>query len=306
MEKIMVLSSRGAGFIARHEGVVTRAYRDPVGVITIGTGFTNRSSAFKAYWLKTRGHALRLGDTMPRDEVLKVLPAVADSEYGSAATRYCGTLPQNQYDGATSVVFNMGPASIKYKWGAALKEGDVRRCAHLLRNGYNTAGGKVLRGLTRRRGEEADLIQHGEYGDGLPDAVTSVDTESGPRITAAPLRQYQEWLAGLGYDPGPIDGQWGAKTKAAVLSFQEAHSNLVNDGILGPATKAAIKRMIDSRSKVGTPAAATVAAVAAAAPIEASVSTWWVLPAIIVVAALAFVGYRAWQYRDELRMRIDV
>lgn len=49
------------------------------------------------------------------------------------------------------------------------------------------------------------------------------------------VKSVQEILKQLGYKPGPVDGQYGAKTEAAVIQFQEAF-NLYADGITGPST----------------------------------------------------------------------
>jgi peptidoglycan hydrolase-like protein with peptidoglycan-binding domain len=45
----------------------------------------------------------------------------------------------------------------------------------------------------------------------------------------------QEALKALGYNPGPIDGMFGATTEAAVKAFQQARSITV-DGIVGKVT----------------------------------------------------------------------
>ena len=128
------LSDKGAKFIAKHEGFVSKAYRDPVGVLTIGTGFTNRSALFKKYWIETRGRELKPGDTISRDENNRILKIIADGEYGNAVHKYIDpNLPQHQYDGATSVVFNMGPKSATYRWASALSRGDVQESARLNR-----------------------------------------------------------------------------------------------------------------------------------------------------------------------------
>ncbi|WP_333822842.1 NlpC/P60 family protein [Pinisolibacter sp.] len=50
------------------------------------------------------------------------------------------------------------------------------------------------------------------------------------------IRAIQSRLAELGYDPGPIDGEDGDLTKAAVKQFQRARG-LVADGIVGPLTR---------------------------------------------------------------------
>ncbi len=47
-------------------------------------------------------------------------------------------------------------------------------------------------------------------------------------------------LKSLGYDPGPIDGFHGPKTRAGVLAFQKDHPPLAQDGVYGPATRAAL------------------------------------------------------------------
>lgn len=45
----------------------------------------------------------------------------------------------------------------------------------------------------------------------------------------------QRALLARGFDPGPVDGQMGAKTRAAIRTFQ-MKSGLVVDGVAGPAT----------------------------------------------------------------------
>ena len=58
--------------------------------------------------------------------------------------------------------------------------------------------------------------------------------DSGPKV-----RGLQERLKALGYDPGTIDGVFGPSTERAVKQFQHDHA-LAADGVVGPATKAAI------------------------------------------------------------------
>jgi peptidoglycan hydrolase-like protein with peptidoglycan-binding domain len=49
------------------------------------------------------------------------------------------------------------------------------------------------------------------------------------------VRDLQEALKALGYDPGPIDGTFGAPTETAVKAFQQARGITV-DGIVGKVT----------------------------------------------------------------------
>ena len=50
----------------------------------------------------------------------------------------------------------------------------------------------------------------------------------------------QQFLANNGFNPGPIDGQSGPKTKAAIKAFQQK-TGLYADGVVGPKTKSAMK-----------------------------------------------------------------
>lgn len=73
-----------------------------------------------------------------------------------------------------------------------------------------------------------------------PDAPSLSKLKPGADNSA--VRELQQRLAKLGYNPGPVDGIYGAKTKAAVTAFQKAQgwSGKDVDGIVGPVT---LKRM---------------------------------------------------------------
>ena len=53
----------------------------------------------------------------------------------------------------------------------------------------------------------------------------------------------QTALSRLGFSPGPIDGAWGPKTRAAVVAFQRA-KGLSPDGVVGPKTIAALQAAV--------------------------------------------------------------
>ncbi len=57
-------------------------------------------------------------------------------------------------------------------------------------------------------------------------------------------RDLQEKLTLLGYEPGPIDGRYGPKTRAAVRAFQ-GDSNITVDGIVGRQTRAALDAALE-------------------------------------------------------------
>lgn len=60
-----------------------------------------------------------------------------------------------------------------------------------------------------------------------------------PSVQGAMIRQAQEHLADKGFNPGPLDGQIGAKMQAALRQFQHAHG-LPPTGGLDAATQTAL------------------------------------------------------------------
>jgi peptidoglycan hydrolase-like protein with peptidoglycan-binding domain len=58
-------------------------------------------------------------------------------------------------------------------------------------------------------------------------------------IEAIDIRKAQELLASKGFDPGPIDGRPGSRTRAAAKAYQEAHG-LEADGLIGQKTWASL------------------------------------------------------------------
>jgi Putative peptidoglycan binding domain len=72
-------------------------------------------------------------------------------------------------------------------------------------------------------------------------ATTLKAGSSGPQV-----KTLQRALASLGYSPGSVDGQYGSATERALARFQQAQ-NLAADGILGPATLAALTHALNNR-----------------------------------------------------------
>lgn len=291
----MQLSAPGTAFIAAHEGFVSKAYRCPAGVITIGFGFTMGSKVFASYWKTKHGRALRMGDTIARSEADKLLKLMVDTEYGAAVNSKIGPKKQHHYDGASSMTFNCGHGALNWKWAAALKAGNVAEAARLLRTTAVTANGRKLAGLVRRRAEEAMLLETGFY-SGVNSRPTPEPSVSN---TGDSVREYQQMLVDLGYDL-TADGVSGQKTKAALRKFQTEH-DLVIDGKVGPATRAALIRALDAKrgnQATGGAAAAGGAGGAITAPDPASLDAiWnaalWGLGAIVVVGAIfLFIRYR--------------
>jgi lysozyme len=273
----MKTSARGVAFIAEHEGVVTRAYRDVAGIWTIGVGHTAAAGP----------PAPKAGMTITREEAFSILSRDLPG-YERRTAAAMGVVPQTVFDGALSFDFNTG-AIARASWVKAYRAGDGTRARQGLL-AWTKAGGRKVAGLVRRREAEARLIFDGSYGR------TGVGPEAALDDTAVVQRQ----LAVLGFYRGAVDGIAGPLTKAAVIAYQAAHPDLVADGIAGPATRASLVR--DMAARTGPLAAAASAAAAATAGVVAVPDHPGAAGIIAAVAVLAVVGaILAVRYRGELR-----
>lgn len=77
----------------------------------------------------------------------------------------------------------------------------------------------------------------------------------------ADVEQLQIRLKALGYYDGDVDGDFGPKTAAAVLAFQQAYEELVDDEIAGPLTQARIAQALVIKSPSPPPPEVPVAIV---------------------------------------------
>ena len=210
----MAISSLGLDFVVRHEGYVSRAYRDAAGIWTIGTGFTNRSKVAS----QMLGPITR-GKTITRADNDRVLAAAFAREYGPPVDRAMSGARQHELDAGYSYCFNCGPRAMDDQWVDLWRSGLRFEAGERPKRSRVTANGRRLQGLVNRRAAEARLLVGGGYGSGTP----AHDDHGDDRRK----------LEDLGYD--------------SVLSFQKHHPHLVNDGILGPATWAQIDREIAAR-----------------------------------------------------------
>lgn len=77
-------------------------------------------------------------------------------------------------------------------------------------------------------------------GVALPPLTTVIYRIGASGMKPAITRRIQTALANLGFSPGPIDGEFGPNTAAAVQAFQAA-KGLIRDGQVGPQTAKALK-----------------------------------------------------------------
>lgn len=292
----MKTSHSGIDFIEAHEGFVSRAYLDPVGVLTIGTGFTNRSGQFRKMW----GRKLKMGDTITREQARRILGELLAREYEPPVE---AAMPKNalqhEFDAAVSAVFNLGARFTRWKAFQLWVEGKKKLAAQHWSNNYNKAGGRKLPGLVRRRKEEAHLFLTGVYA-GVGEGSRRKALKVKPIEPDPVVKEAQEALQRFGFDPGTIDGWMGRNTKAAVLAYQKTHPHLTNDGIIGPATMAQLRRdgiaVRDAAQKGG--------GLSVVSGIGAAVAGFPWLEAAAFVAILAAI-YFAWRYRDVIQRRFN-
>ena len=135
----LVVSAAALVGIALNEGYVGTAYKDVVGIPTIGFG-------------ETKG--VVIGQTTTPTRALVQLDKSIDAHARGMASCIKVPLSQNEYDAYVSFTYNVGVGAFCSSGLAKkLNAGDYEgACKELLK--WDKAGGKVYPGLTRRRQEE--------------------------------------------------------------------------------------------------------------------------------------------------------
>lgn len=112
---------------------------------------------------------------------------------------------------------------------------------HLNTLGFNCGavdgkfGGMTL-GALKRYQQARGLVPDGIAGTNTQASIVrDLNSASNSPATTIHTRDIQLALANKGFNPGPIDGDYGPRTTAAVKAFQKS-KGLVQDGIAGPIT----------------------------------------------------------------------
>lgn len=144
----MNTSDYGYSVIKRFEGFRRKAYKDSVGIWTIGYGSTFYPS----------GVRVKEGDSITQDEAESMMRYVVDLFASSIKPLITSELTQNQFDALISFAYNVGPGA--FKKSTLLKKVNANPNDPAIRNEFmkwNKGKGVVLPGLTLRRKQEADL-----------------------------------------------------------------------------------------------------------------------------------------------------
>lgn len=141
---MMKTSAAGRAAITQREGCELTAYQDSVGIWTIGVGHTSAAGA----------PAVRKGMKITKaeaDEILSRDLALFEKAVNAAVKV---PLNQNEFDALVSLAFNIGAGAFKKSTLVKkLNAGDKAGAAdQFLR--WNKAGGRVLKGLVKRREAE--------------------------------------------------------------------------------------------------------------------------------------------------------
>lgn len=133
------------GVLAKFEGDYSTPYRDPIGVLTVCRGHTGPDV------IKGKRYSPAECDELERQDIAEA----------NATVKRCipRAMPAHVEAALTSGVFNIGP---KLVCGSTLQRkalaGDwAGACAELSR--WDKAGGRVLRGLTKRRAHERAMCE---------------------------------------------------------------------------------------------------------------------------------------------------
>ena len=144
----MQISDKGLALIKQFEGCKLTAYRDSVGVWTIGYGWTQ----------PVDGKPIRAGMTIKQETAERLLKTGLVSYESDVSRLVKVDLTQGQFDALVSFTYNLGARSLSTSTLLRkLNASDYAGAAdEFLR--WNKAGGKVLNGLARRREAERALF----------------------------------------------------------------------------------------------------------------------------------------------------
>lgn len=142
------VSKKCITLVKEFEGLYLKAYRDEVGVWTIGYGITNADKAITKVTVKA---GLKITEKTADNWLEKAL----NKKYLPKVMKYNSKYKwnQNEIDALVSFAYNIGSIDGLTANGTRSR---ATIAAKILE--YNKAGGKVYRGLTRRRKAERKLF----------------------------------------------------------------------------------------------------------------------------------------------------
>lgn len=144
----MKISSWGLEVIKHFEGFHARPYRDPVGVLTQGYGHTSMAGP------------PALGGEWSKEYATEVLRKTVNDRYAAPIRAMMTRAPsQAQFDAMVSLTYNIGVGA--FQRSSVLRHFNAGNDAAAVASFalWNKAGGRVFKGLVRRRATEALMYQ---------------------------------------------------------------------------------------------------------------------------------------------------
>lgn len=144
----MQTSKKGIDLIKKYEGLYLHAYKCPARVLTIGYGTTNADKEITCFTINSN-------TIITKEKAEELLKKSITKKYEPLVNKYNDIYKfnQNEYDALISFCYNIGSITQLTQKGKRTKK---EIAAAMVK--YNHAGGKVLKGLTRRREEEQRLF----------------------------------------------------------------------------------------------------------------------------------------------------
>lgn len=141
------ISKRGIDLIKQFEGFSPTAYKDVVGVWTIGYGTIQYPN----------GKKVQPGDTCSKEQAEQYL--IHDTRWVVDALKDYSHLKQNRIDALASLIYNIGQSAFKNSTLKKYIDSNQFSLAAKEFDRWNKAGGKVINGLVTRRAKERKLFE---------------------------------------------------------------------------------------------------------------------------------------------------
>lgn len=144
----MKLDSNGYKLIQGFEGLKLSAYKDSVGIPTIGYGNITYENGTK----------VKMGDKITQERAGQLFQHFADSFASKVAGLIKKEVKQNQFNAMVSLAYNIGIGA--FSKSTLLKKVNINPNDPTIKDEFakwKLAGGKVIQGLVNRRKKEAEL-----------------------------------------------------------------------------------------------------------------------------------------------------
>ena len=181
----MRMTPEGLDLIKRFEGFRASAYRDAVGVLTIGYGHTSMAGA----------PIVRVSDVITEAEGAGILARDVEAVAAGVAKVLRREISPAQFSALLSFAYNVGLGNFgKSSVLKAVNAGDFEAVPRRLQL-WVKAGGRVLPGLVKRRAAEAILFASG--GDGTAQGPVAAITGKPAYESTTNLAAMVSALAGI-------------------------------------------------------------------------------------------------------------